>query len=311
MRNQKLAYLLTILTITFWATAASAFKIALRYVTPYTLLLYSILFSATALLIILCFQGKLGQLKLGGMRALVQGALLGFLNPFLYYVVLFKAYAILPGQVAMALNYGWPLVLTILSVPILKQSLSKSQLLAVSISFVGAVIIATRGEFTRFGDVSIFGVFLAGGSTIIWACFWLFNAKDGQDPVVKLFTCFCFGLLYAFGFNVFSGDISIPKPVAIPALVYIGLFEMSITFVLWLTALKLTRTAARLGNFIYVTPFLSLLLLHLIIGEKIHAATFIGLILIIGSILFQGYQFREVKPNVKQNRGGRIGVESS
>ncbi|HHD63104.1 MAG TPA: EamA family transporter, partial [Desulfobulbaceae bacterium] len=167
MRNQTKAYFLTLLVITFWATAASAFKIALRYVGPYTLLLYSTLFSSISLFTILCFQGKLQQLAKSKPKAITRASLLGFLNPFLYYVVLFKAYAILPGQIAMSLNYGWPLVLTLLSVPILGQHLSKSQLIAVVISFIGAVIIATRGEFTNLGDVSSLGVLLAAGSTLI------------------------------------------------------------------------------------------------------------------------------------------------
>jgi drug/metabolite transporter (DMT)-like permease len=158
MRNQSKAYILTVLVITFWATAASAFKIALGYVTPYSLLFYSTFFSTIALFIILIGQGRLELLTKLDRRSLIRAALLGFLNPFLYYIVLFKAYAILPGQIAMSLNYGWPLVLTLLSVPILKQQLSRSQLLAVLVSFIGAVIIATRGEFTSFGGVSQLGL---------------------------------------------------------------------------------------------------------------------------------------------------------
>jgi drug/metabolite transporter (DMT)-like permease len=293
MRNQTKAYILTLLVITFWATAASAFKIALRHVGPYTLLLYSTLFSSISLFIILCGQGKLKQLGKSEPKAIVRAALLGFLNPFLYYVVLFKAYAILPGQIAMSLNYGWPLVLTLLSVPILGQRLSKSQLVAVVISFIGAVIIATRGEFTNLGDVSTLGVLLAAGSTLIWATYWLFNAKDGLDPVVKLFTGFCFGLFFTAVYGLITGGIELPPAAAWLPLIYVSLFEMSITFALWLTALQLTSSAARIGNLIYITPFFSLLILNLAIGEKIHPATFIGLSLIVGSILFQARQSRK------------------
>ena len=198
----------------------------------------------------------------------------------------------LPGQIAMSLNYGWPLVLTLLSVPILGQKLSKSQLLAVIVSFIGAVIIATRGEFTSLGEVSTLGVVLAIGSTLIWAVYWLFNAKDGLDPVVKLFTGFCFGLLFTFFYGLIIGKIGLPPAEAWLSLIYVSLFEMSITFTLWLTALQLSSSAARIGNLIYITPFFSLLILSMVIGETIHPATFIGLLLIVGSILFQARQGR-------------------
>lgn len=293
MRKQTKAYLLTLLVVTFWATAASAFKIALRDVSPYTLLFYSTFFSTLCLFIILCAQGKLGQLLKSDLRSLAKAALLGFLNPFLYYVILFKAYDILPGQIAMSLNYGWPLVLTLLSVPILGQRLTRSQLLAVVVSFVGAVIIATRGELLSFGDVSSFGVLLAAGSTLIWAVYWLFNAKDGLDPVLKLFVGFCFGFLYTTLFCLLTEGIVLPAARSLLPLIYVGLFEMSITFALWLTALQLTSSAARIGNLIYVTPFFSLLILKLVIGEAIYPATFVGLLLIVGSILFQGWLNRK------------------
>jgi len=290
--KQTKAYILTLMVVSFWATAASAFKIALRDVSPSTLLFYSTLFSTLTLFAILLIQGKIGLLLKSDRQSLTKSALLGFLNPFLYYVILFKAYSILPGQIAMSLNYGWPLMLTLLSVPILGQSLSKSQLLAVLISFTGAVVISTKGEFLSFGDVSGLGVLLAAGSTLIWAAYWLFNAKDGLDPVVKLFSGFCFGLIYTTLFCLLSGGLELPAAHAWLPLIYIGLFEMSITFALWLTALQLTSSAAKIGNLIYITPFFSLLILNIVVKEQIHPATFIGLSLIIGSILFQTWTSR-------------------
>ncbi len=287
MQNQTKAYLLTLLAVTFWGTAASAFKIALSYVEPYNLLFYSVLFSTLALLIIILLQGKI--LLLFNLRPRQFGtlALLGLLNPFLYYSILFEAYSLLPGQIAMSINYGWPFALTLLSVPILKQKLNGVQIAAIIISFSGALIIATKGQMASFGDVSKTGVILAFSSTIIWASFWLVNAKDQLDPVIKLFWGFFFGFLYTLLFSPFLGPIHIPEMMAILPLIYIGLFEMGITFVLWLTALQLSSSAARIGNLIYISPFLSLLFLRVIIGETIHPTTFIGLFIIVGSIAFQ------------------------
>lgn len=287
MQNQTKAYLLTLLAVTFWGTAASAFKIALSYVEPYTLLFYSVLFSSLVLFLILLLQGKLHLLFNLKTRQFATLALLGLLNPFLYYSILFEAYSLLPGQIAMSINYGWPFALTLLSVPILKQKLNSVQIAAIIISFSGALIIATKGQMASFGDVSKTGVILAFSSTIIWASFWLVNAKDQLDPVIKLFWGFCFGLLYTLLFSPLLGPIHLPEIMAILPLIYIGFFEMGITFVLWLTALQLSSSAARIGNLIYISPFLSLLFLRIIIGETIHSTTFIGLFIIVGSIIFQ------------------------
>ncbi len=287
MQNQTKAYLFTLLAVFFWGTSASAFKIALRYVGPYTLLFYAILFSLLALLVILLLQGKLHLLFKLERKQLKTLALLGFLNPFFYYIILFEAYSLLPGQIAMSINYGWPFALTLLSVPILKQKLNRVQIGAIIVSFIGALIIATRGQLTGFGDVSKTGIILAFCSTIIWASFWLVSARDQTEPVLKLFCAFCFGLLYTLLLSPVLGPIRIPDIGGFLPLVYIGFFEMGITFVLWLTALQLSSSAARIGNLIYISPFLSLLFLSIIIGEAIHPTTFLGLFIIVGSIVCQ------------------------
>ena len=292
MHRQRQAVLLTLLVILFWGTAASAFKIALRQVSPYTLLVCAAAVSTCALLLILLGRGQLGQLRTLPRPVLVRAALLGLLNPFLYYLVLFTAYSLLPGQIAMALNYGWPLVLTLLSVPLLGQSLRRSQLAAVGVSFVGAVLIATRGQLTHFGGLSGTGLLLAAGSTLLWALFWLGNARIGADPVLKLFVGFCSGLIAALVCSPLFGGLALPPPAAWPALVYIGLFEMGLTFVFWLSALQLATTTARITNLVYLTPFLSLCFLRLVIGEPIHPATAIGLALIVTSLLFQEFMAR-------------------
>ena len=292
MHRQTKAYLYTLMVILFWGTAASAFKIALGLVTPHTLLVYSVAASTLALLLIVAAQGKLAALRRIPGPVLRKTALLGLVNPFLYYVVLFKAYSLLPGQIAMALNYGWPLVLTLLSVPLLDQSLRRSQLAAVGVSFVGAVLIATRGQLTHFGGLNGTGLLLAAGSTLLWALFWLGNARIGADPVLKLFVGFCSGLIAALVCSPLFGGLALPPPAAWPALVYIGLFEMGLTFVLWLSALQLATTTARITNLVYLTPFLSLCFLRLVIGEPIHPATAAGLALIVLSLFFQEYRTR-------------------
>ena len=82
------------------------------------------------------------------------------------------------------------------------------------------------------------------------------------------------------------------------AVSYVGLFEMGITFVLWLSALRLTQNTARISNLIFVSPFISLLLLANIIGEEIHPSTLIGLVMIVCGLVVQQFygKKKELKP---------------
>ena len=76
-------------------------------------------------------------------------------------------------------------------------------------------------------------------------------------------------------------------------MIYVGLFEMGITFVLWLSALKLTQNTARVSNLIFASPFISLVLLANIIGEQIHPTTLIGLMLIVFGLVIQQIKFKK------------------
>ncbi|MBK1631811.1 hypothetical protein CKO31_13915, partial [Thiohalocapsa halophila] len=281
------------LVVLLWGTAATAFEIALRWATPYQLLLWSVVVSTLVLGALLLRRGGVGQLRALPRAALLRGLALGALNPFLYYLVLFAAYDRLPGQIAMALNYAWPLVLAVLAVPVLRQPLTRAQAVAIAVSFLGAVVIVTGGQLGFSGGLDTAGILLALGSTVIWALFWLWSARDGADPVVKLFLGFVSGLVLALAAAPWLGGAGwaglLPPAAAWPALVYVGLFEMGLTFVLWLTALQRARNAARLGHLVYLAPFLSLMVLHLVLGEPLLPATFIGLALIIGSLLWRAW----------------------
>ena len=104
MKQQKQAYIYALSAVLFWSTVASAFKVSLRYVNYLQLLLYASLVSTVCLFVVLVFQGKAPLLSTYSKKEYLHSALLGFLNPFLYYVILFKAYSLLPAQQAQPLN---------------------------------------------------------------------------------------------------------------------------------------------------------------------------------------------------------------
>ncbi|MFC1551855.1 DMT family transporter [Candidatus Latescibacterota bacterium] len=292
MKKQNQAYVYAALAVLFWSTVASAFKISLRYLTSLDLVLYSSLVSSTFLFIVLSAGNKLKLLLTYSLREYVHSALLGFLNPFLYYVVLFKAYSLLPAQTAQPLNWTWPLMLVILSAPMLKQKIDVKNITAIIISFAGVLIISTRGNILNLSFSNRTGVFLALGSSVIWALFWIFNIKDRRDETAKLFLNFSFGFVYTLIAIISFSTVEFPNIRGFAGAAYVGLFEMGMAFVVWMKALNMTKTTALVGNLIYMAPFLSLIVIYLVLGEKIHFSTIIGLIFIISGILFQQYASR-------------------
>ncbi|MHC4159404.1 MAG: DMT family transporter [Planctomycetota bacterium] len=292
MTKQKEAYLYALVTVLLWSTAASAFKISLRYLDVLPLLFYSAIVSTVVLFCCLLFQKRVNLLRTLTRRDYFHSALLGFLNPFLYYVVLFKAYSLLPAQQAQPLNFVWPITLVLLSIPLLKQKIKPVSVLAVIISFFGVLVISTRGDIFGFRFTSPTGVMLAVGSSVIWAVFWIYNVKDKRDEAVKLFLNFAFGSVFIFLSMLICARAEIPNFKGALGAVYIGLFEMGITFLVWLRALKLSRTTAHVAKLIYLVPFLSLVVIYFVVGEKILASTIVGVVFIVGGIVLQNFSTR-------------------
>jgi drug/metabolite transporter (DMT)-like permease len=169
MDGQRKSYLYALAAVLLWSTVASAFKISLRYLDVLSLLFFASVVSSGILFVFLVFQKKVGLLRTFSRVDYLRSALLGFLNPFLYYIVLFKAYSLLPAQQAQTINFIWPIMLVLFSIPLLKQKITFKSIVAVFVSFAGVFVISTRGEIFGFRFSSPAGVGLALGSTVIWA----------------------------------------------------------------------------------------------------------------------------------------------
>lgn len=286
MPNDRKAILLALVAVLCWSTVATAFKLALAEQSLYQLLWVANITTILILIPILAFQG---QLKLA-ISTLTKGArltlLLAIINPVVYYLVLFKAYELLPAQVAQPINYTWAITLTLLSVPFLGHHFTRKDALAMVVAYGGVVLISFGGRASGQA-VTLLGIGLALFSTLLWAAYWIINTKDQRTPVIAIFQNFLFALpLTTLVFMVFDGQFESSWQSLVSG-IYVGLFEMGITFVFWLSALRLASRASIISNLIFISPFVSLILINQILGETIGSLTIAGLIAIVFALLYQ------------------------
>ncbi|KZK67359.1 hypothetical protein A1L58_03270 [Shewanella baltica] len=287
MKSSNLAYVYGMAAVFLWSTVATAFKIALSYYTPLQLVFVAVLTSIVALGGILAWQKKLSLLKQQFLRRPAFYLVTGLINPFLYYVVLFKAYSLLPAQQALSLNYTWAVLLPLLAAPLLKQHLRKSDIAAALIAYTGVFVIATGGDISGFSFDSPLGIGLALTSTLLWCLYWIVNTKDQGDPVVSLLLSFLIGLPFIAVTLVLTDTLPIFSLKAIFAGMYVGLFEMGITFVLWLMALKTATRTANISTMVFLSPVMSIGFIAWILQETIAMATYLGLAFILSGMMLQ------------------------
>lgn len=272
--------------VAVWSTVATAFKLALRDLDIYQLLLVAVAVSVACLAGVLAVQRKLGLLARTAPRDRAGALLLGALNPFAYYLVLFAAYDRLPAQVAQPLNYTWALTLSWLAIPLLGQRPGRRVLLAGAVCYAGVFLIATGGTVAGFAAADPAGVALALGSTVLWSLYWLANARSPLDPVIGLWWNFAGAAPLCALATLLRSGLDLPAR-GLLAGAYVGAFEMGFTFVLWLAALRLAPSAARVANLIFLSPLASLALIHFVLHEPVRPATVAGLLLIIAGLWWQ------------------------
>ncbi len=287
-KNQSKAMALGLVAVLLWSTVATAFKLALQHLTPLQLLAIASMTSLALLLVVTLYKHSLYSILRYWRAAPGRFLLLGAINPLLYYVILFQAYNLLPAQQAQPLNYTWALVLSLLAVPLLGQKLHRADIIALVLGYFGVLIISTRGDLLGLQFDSGLGVLLALLSTVIWALYWILNVQNKAPADVSLLLCFLHGtplvLLAAWWWD------GIPlNTEGMLSAIYVGVFEMGVTFILWMNAMKLATHTSRVSNLIFLSPFLSLILIHYILGEEIGISTFVGLVLIVLAVSYQQY----------------------
>jgi drug/metabolite transporter (DMT)-like permease len=288
MGRTKSSYIYAGLAIFFWSTVPTAFKISLGELEILPMLTIASLTSALILFIIVLAGNKTDLLRKTTGRELLNSALLGLINPFLYYLILLKAYQLLPAQVAQPLNMIWPIILVFLSVPLLRQKIERRSFIALFISFAGVYIISSQGKPFATTHSDLTGIFFATGSSIFWAFYFIMNVRDKRDESVKLLLNFLFGSVYLVAAMIITGKWQVEVGLkGAAASVYVGIFEMGITFLFWLKALKLASTTDKVSNLVYIAPFLSLVFVHFFLHEPVYYTTPAGLLLIISGILIQ------------------------
>jgi len=307
MDPQHRAVLMASFVVLAWATVATAFKIALSGMSVVLLL-----FIATLVTLVISFcevirRGELTEaiksMKVPG--SIATSALMGFLNPFVYYLLLFKGYSLLPAQIAQPINFSWQIILIILMAVIFRDKLKIITVVGVIISFAGVVLISLNDSASASGSLSVHGILFVIVSAFVWASYWVLSLKSSEKAAVGLFKNFLFGTIYLLlfiaifpdslsfnGNSILSGSFPEIKPLA--AALYTGCFEMGISFLLWGRALKLATNRTVLTQLTYLAPVLSLFVIHFVLGEDIGIYTITGLLLIISGLSIGS--IRSLKP---------------
>ena len=279
-RDERRAVALALSAVLCWSTVATGFKLGLAHLAVEQLLMLATWVSWAVFAVAAALRRQFA-LRSADVAWVV---LLGLINPCAYYMVLFYAYDLLPAHIAQPVNYTWSITLAVLAVPILKQRLSLRASAGIGVSYLGVAILLWTSPARDAGDINPTGLLLAIFSTLLWATYWLLNTRLTSQPIPIMLYSFTAALpvvtmvcAHGPGFPVLD----------LPTLGYglwIGCLEMGVTFLLWQAALRRSNHAAYLGQLIFLSPFLSLIMIHMVLGEAVAPGAFAGLAVIVAGL---------------------------
>lgn len=223
-------------------------------------------------LIWLWFRGELGTLK---QPPLVW--LHGVGGLFGYHALFFAALAYAPPAEANLLNYTWPLLIVLLSAPILGLPLSGRHLFGVALGLSGSLLLLAQG--TTFNADALFGYACPASASLIWALYSVFARRLHAVPSQAVIGfCAVSAVLAAIAHSIFESTV-VPTGPVMGFVLLLGLGPVGIAFLLWDVGMK--RGDPRLlGTMAYATPVASTIILGLAGFATVSLATVVAALLV-------------------------------
>lgn len=281
-------YVYAMLAVVLWATISPFSKLMLYEISEIELLFLTMSIATGTLFILNLLTKKLHILKTYRLKDYL--ILLGFgaLGIYLYTLTYNMGIARLKASEACIINYLWPMMIVIFSVPILHEKMTLRKLVACMISFLGIVVIVTKLDFSNLEFDSMSGIICCLIAAVSYGLFSVLNKKVEYDQCVAMMLFyFCAAVLSGFQF-LLSGQEYIPLMSMKNHLLiaWIGMMPNALGYLFWNIAIVKGDTS-KISNLAYISPFLALLFSALVLKEEISAYAIIGLLMIIGGIFLQ------------------------
>lgn len=281
----KKNYIYAVVTVFIWSTMAAVVKKMLYDIPSLEALSVS---SFLAFLFLLLMNWKTGAIRemkrYSGKDYAVMGGL-GFIGLFLYSALYYYGLAKLTSQEACILNYLWPIMLVVFSCLILKEKFTFTKGAAMLCSFGGIVILSLGGGSS--GGNALPGMIACVAAAACYGLFSVLNKKADYDQNISMMVVWLAAAVCSMVLGLLTETWVPIRGTQWFGMLWLGVVVNAVAYLLWALALNGAENSAKIANLAYLTPFLSLVVSAVFLGEKITLRALIALVFIIGGILVQ------------------------
>ncbi|MGE5458132.1 MAG: DMT family transporter [Methanococcaceae archaeon] len=286
MKNKLLLYWKPLFAVTAWGISFIATKIALRGISPITIINLRLILGVILLSIIAV--GTKQSFKIEPKKHL--GILV------LALVASFHLWIQVTGlQYTTASNTGWiigitPVFMALLGISFFKEKLSALNIAGIVISTFGLLLLISKGDLNNIGFLANKGDFMVLASAFTWSVYSILNKKISMtySPLMTTLFLFMMMAIILIPFNVSAEVISSVVNLTIiewGAVLFLGFICSGVSYVLWAKTLK-EMDSARVGAFLYIEPFITVFTAAILLKESLTLLVlFSGIIITAGVIM--------------------------
>jgi len=273
------AVLKALFAVTVWGASFVATKVSLQYTTPTTIVWLRFTMGVIILGIAVALKK---QFALPTGKDWGYFALLGFLG------ITFHQWLQSTGLLtAQATTTAWivtttPVFMALLGLFILRESLALQQVTGILLATSGVLLVVTKGDLGALtaGKFGTTGDFLVLISALNWAVFSTLSRSGLQKHPATRMMFFVMSFGWLFSSILFFSTSGLGQIPVIPwdgwiAILFLGVLCSGIAYIFWYDALK-DLPVAQTGAFLYLEPFVTLIIASIVIKEAILLASVIG-----------------------------------
>lgn len=283
--NRLLPVLGAIFAVVFWGASFIATKVSLREISPITVVWLRFTIGVLILGAAVLFRRQYVPIQ---RKELGYFALLGFLG------ITFHQWLQSTGlTTSQASTTAWivattPVFMALLGWLALREKLDRIQVAGIGLATIGVLLVVSEGDLASLslGQFGAPGDILILISSVNWAVFSTLSRRGlGKFPAtLMMFYVMLFGWLFtSVTFFAGKGMSELPQLTINGWLGvgFLGVFCSGLAYIFWYDALK-ALPASQVGAFLYLEPFVAVVVAGIILGEPILVASMIGG----GAILF-------------------------
>jgi len=286
LNSLTLKYLLIILAVIFWGSSFIATKVALKELSPETIISLRLIIASVFLFITAILLKKDFSINLKSH---------GFIFILALIAVFHLMIQVTGLKYTTASNTGWiigtaPIFMAILAAIFFREKIGLLKVAGIIIAMFGLLLLIGKGNITNVDLIKNKGDLLVLASAFTWGVYSMVNKKISlsYSPLMTILYLFIMMAVIIIPFNLNAESVSPVVHLSLNgwiSILFLGLFCSGIAYVIWAYSLR-DLESAKVGAFLYFEPLVTVLAAWVLLNESITGLMILsGIIITLGVVL--------------------------